>query len=165
MKDHSYNPRYSRLAVLFLIICSMSACQRAKEGLIGVWSVDQVALAQDRDILTIAPPAGTLLQEWKKNMTSEWSFVFYRDSSLELTMHGAQYEGRYQITREVGNTLYIRSEVRKLPINQLDTLLGITQEVSDVEVKRFSIRISGREGTLKLDKLAPLKIRRQPHSV
>ena len=156
--------RLVKIIALVATLFTLTACNRTQEHLIGAWRVDQVALAQDEELLRIAPPAGALLQEWRKNMTSEWSFVFHKDSSLEMTMHGAQYEGRYSVMKEVGNTLYIRSEVRKLPVNQLDTLLGITQTVSDIEVKRFSIRISGGEGTLKLDKFAPLKIRRQPTS-
>lgn len=165
MSSLTFGKCIRRVSVLFLIVWSSVACQNTKQELIGEWSVDHESLAQDRELLKIAPPAGALVLEWKRNMTSEWSFSFHRDASIEMMVNGAQYEGRYQITREVGNTLYIRSELRKVPVNQLDTLLGITQEVSDVEIKRFSIRILGEQGTLKLDKLAPLKLRRQPQSV
>lgn len=153
---------WSLFIVCSLIMLGSLGCNRTQYNLIGEWSVDQVALAKDTDVLKIAPPAGLIVQEWKKNMTSDWSFRFHSDQSLEMIMHGSHYEGRYQVMKEVGNTLYIRSEVRTLPINGLDALLGITQEVSKVEVKRFSIRITGREGTLKIDNFAPLKLLRQP---
>ena len=103
-----------------------------------------------------------MIREWKMNMTKEWSFLFRKDRGLEMMMNGSHFEGYYTITREVGNTLYIRAEVKTLPVNSLDSLLGITQSVSDVQVKRFSIRILGQEGTIKIDDLAPLKLRRQP---
>ena len=103
-----------------------------------------------------------MIRAWKMNMTKEWSFLFRKDRGIELMMNGSHFEGRYQITREIGNTLYIRAEIKTIATNSLDALIGITQPKSDVEIKRFSIRILGEEGTLKIEDFAPLKLRRQP---
>jgi hypothetical protein len=151
-----------KIAFFVVLLSTLCACQRASKELIGEWRVDQEAIASDPTLLKVAPPVGPMIRAWKMNMTKEWSFLFRKDRGIEMMMNGSHFEGRYQITREVGNTLYIRVEIKALAINSLDALLGITQPKSDVKVKRFSIRILGEEGTLKIEDFAPLKLRRQP---
>ena len=68
---------------------------------------------------------------------------------------------RYQITQEIGQTVYIRAELRPLAANALDELLQVSQDISKVEVKHFSFYVLGDAGTLKLDDFVPLKLTRQ----
>jgi hypothetical protein len=151
-----------KIALCVALLSMLCACQRASKELIGEWRVDQDAIATDPTLLKVAPPVGPMIRAWKMNMTKEWSFLFRKDRGIELMMNGSHFEGRYQITREIGNTLYIRAEIKTIATNSLDALIGITQPKSDVEIKRFSIRILGEEGTLKIEDFAPLKLRRQP---
>ena len=154
--------RAARCCFISLIFLLVTACQRPSEGLIGEWSVDQKALINDAEILKVAPPAGILLQEWRKNMTKEWSFRFHADRRIEVLMHGTYYEGRYQITREVGHTVFLEAELKAKNASELDGLLGIPTSEDDIEVKHFSVSILGKEGTLSLDEMLPLKILHQP---
>lgn len=149
---------YLNYCIIALMALVITSCQRASEGLVGEWYIDQQALANHPKILKVAPPAGILLQEWKKNMTKDWSFRFNADKSLQVIMHGSYYEGRYQITREVGHTVFIQAELKAKPINELDGLLGVPTSEGEVEVKQFSISILGKEGTISLDEMTPLKI-------
>ena len=140
---------------------ALSACQKASNQLVGEWRVNQLAMRSDKALLTIAPPAGSLIREWKSNMTKEWSFLFRSDRGMEMIMNGSHYQGRYQITQEIGQTVYIRAELRPLAANTLDELLQVSQDISKVEVKHFSFHVLGDSGTLKLDDFVPLKLTRQ----
>jgi hypothetical protein len=94
-------------------------------------------------------------------MTKNWSFLFRSDRGMEVIMNGSHYQGRYKVTQEIGQTVYIRAELRPLAANSLDELLQVSQDVSKVEVKHFSFQVMGDSGTLKLDDFTPLKLKRQ----
>ena len=112
--------------------------------------VNQQAMRSDKTLLTIAPCRFTYPRV-EKNMTKEWSFLFRSDRGMEMIMNGSHYQGRYQVTQEIGQTVYIRAELRPLAANALDELLQVSQDVSKVEVKHFSFYVLGDTGTLKLD--------------
>jgi hypothetical protein len=144
-----------------LMMLSLTACQKASSQLVGEWQVDQQAMRSDKSLLNIAPPAGVLIRDWKTNMTKGWSFLFRSDRGMEVIMNGSHYQGRYKVTQEIGQTVYIRAELRPLAANRLDELLQVSQDVSKVEVKHFSFQVLGDSGTLKLDDFTPLKLKRQ----
>ena len=160
-KENSYLSISWWILVSILTIVSLSACQKASSQLVGEWRVNQKAMRSDKSLLKIAPPAGPLIREWKSNMTKEWSFLFRNDRGVEMIINGSHYQGRYQITQEIGQTVYIRAELRPLAANSLDELLQVSQDISKVEVKYFSFHVLGDKGTVKFDDFIPLKLTRQ----
>ena len=160
-KESLYSLVSQRILLSILIMFSMSACQKASSQLVGEWRVNQKAMRSDKSLLKIAPPAGPLIREWKSNMTKDWSFLFRSDRGMEMIINGSHYQGRYHITQEIGQTVYIRAELRPLAANSLDDLLQVSQDISKVEVKYFSFHVLGDNGTVKFDDFIPLKLTRQ----
>ena len=149
------------LKVLTLVaFIGLVACQSPSKQLIGEWSIDSEALERSLHKLKIAPPAAPIVKSWKVNMTRDWAFRFNPDMSLEVAMHGAQYRGRYQISKVIGRTVFLRAELKSVPVSELDALLGISQEVSKIKVQHLSMRISDDQSTLMIDDLPPLILRR-----
>jgi hypothetical protein len=144
------------LGMLILLVCS--ACQSPRDQLVGTWTVDIEALNQDPEALKIAPPAGELARTWKMNMVKDWVFRFNQDQSLEMNFHGMHYQGRYQITSQVGKRLYIKTEMRSLPANGLDALLNINASTQKVVNERFTIRFIGDRTTLGLNDFTPIAL-------
>ena len=147
---------------LVLIILLASACQSPRDQLIGSWTVDIESLNQNPQAMKIAPPAGDLARTWKMNMVKDWVFRFNTDQSLEMKFQGMHYQGRYQISNQVGNTLYIKTEMRALPASGLDALLDVNVNSKQVVKERFSIRFSSGQTILELKDFTPVNIRRSP---
>ena len=148
--------------MLLLAIVSLLGCERPRKSIIGTWTVDVVALANSKELLKIAPPAGILARDWKVNMVRDWVFRFNRDKSLEMRYQGHHYQGRYKVTSEVGNTLYLRTEMRPLASNGLDALLEINASSAKVKVERFSMTFNPQGAILSLNDFTPIKLRKNP---
>ena len=160
-KENPYSSISWGILLIVLAIVSLSACQKASSQLVGEWRVNQKAMRSDKSLLKIAPPAGPLIREWKSNMTKDWSFLFRNDRGVEMIINGSHYQGRYKVTQEIGQTVYIRAELRPIAVNSLDELLQVSQDISKVEVKYFSFHVLGDNGTVKFDDFIPLKLTRQ----
>ena len=153
------------LMITLIYTLSITGCNRPRNQLFGVWTVDIEALNNAPQVLKIAPPAGPLAQKWKANMVRDWVFRFNKDQSLEMNFQGAHYQGRYEITSEAGNTIFIRTEMRPLPSSGLDALLGVNPPKDNVIVERFSISFANNNIELSLEDFTPIKIRRSPLGV
>ena len=150
----------TQVICLAILTLSLSACSKPSTQMVGEWSVDAEALERELHEQQIAPPAGPIVHQWKTSMTSDWAFRFNSDSSLEIVMNGYQYRGRYQISKVIGTTVYLRVELREQPVSELDSLLGISQQNDNIKVQHFSLRLSQNSSILKIDDLPPLKLRR-----
>ena len=152
----------SRACCLILFVFLFSACESPRDQLIGSWTVDIESLNRNPQAMKIAPPAGDLARTWKMNMVKDWVFRFNTDQSLEMKFQGMHYQGRYQISNQVGNTLYIKTEMRALPASGLDALLDVNVNAKQVVKERFSIRFSSGKTILELKDFTPVNIRRSP---
>ena len=146
----------------FLICFSFVGCQSPQSQLIGTWTVDIEELNRNPEALKIAPPAGELARTWKMNMVKDWVFRFNADRSLEMNFQGMHYQGRYKVTSQVGNTLFIKTEMRPLPANGIDALLDVNVDAQKSVTERFSIKFAGKNTTLKLDSFTPIMLIKSP---
>ena len=146
------------------LICLVSACQSPKDALIGEWKVDREALEQTLIELKVPPPAGTIAIDLSEPI-GEWRLAFHANRELIMNVNGVQSRGRYQVSRAVSNTVYIRAEVKPVFQSEIDHKLEVKRPKSEVKTHRLSMRISGDQATLSLDNMRPMKMRRSATSL
>ena len=145
----------------FTISAVTTGCNRTQQDLIGTWRVDLESIRRDPEGLKIAPPAGTMARAWKVKMMRSWRFTFNSNRSLVMSFQGGSYKGRYEISNQVGNTLYINAEVKELPLNEFDKLMGLKELRRDVRYHTFRVEFERRVATLVLKGFDPIKLKKE----
>jgi hypothetical protein len=134
-------------------------CTSPQEGLIGAWRVDLEALRRDPLIAHAAPPAGPLATSWRESSYEGWRFVFYGDARVDVTLRGAVYRGRYEVSQVLGDTVYVRVEATPSSSSALDEELGL-KPAGEPLIERLRVRVKRERATLILDDDISLPLRR-----
>ena len=145
--------------ITLAVLCMISACQSPKDSLIGEWEVDQEAFNQTLVDLKVSPPASTLAMELSEPI-NHWRFAFHPNRKLVMSVNGRLLKGRYQVSRTVSNTVYVRAEVKPTYVSKLDAQLEVKPPKNKVQTHRLSMRITGNRATLSLDDMRPMKLKR-----
>ena len=149
-------------AYLTLVCLSLMDCEAPTEQLIGAWTVDIPKLRREPLVRYAAPPAGPLAQGVREAAYRDWHLVFHADESLDVTLRGQRYRGRYVISQILSGTIYLRLEGESVLKSQLDERLGLKQLELPPLSERVIIKLqrSGR-ATLSFDRGHPIPIRRR----
>lgn len=156
--------KLARLYTLsFGLLClTLSACEAPKDRLIGAWTVDIPTLRTETIVRYAAPPAGPLAQGVREASYRGWHFVFHADESLDATLKGQRYRGRYVISQIVSGTIYLRLEGESVLQSQLDERLGLKKLELPPLSERVIIKLQrGDRATLSFDQGQPIPIRRR----
>ena len=139
---------------------ALLGCERTTERLIGAWRVDLEALSAQPIARLAAPPFGPLASELREGAYRSWRFTFYADQSLEATLKGLSYQGRYVISRALSGTLYMRLEAAARVESRLDERLGLPPVELPPLSERVVMRVKGDLATLTFDDERSLPLRR-----
>jgi len=137
-------------ALLGAALLALSACTPPQEALVGAWRVDLEALRRDPLAARAAPPAGPLAAAWREAAYEGWRFVFYADLRAELTLRGVVYRGRYEVSRVLGDVVYLRVEAAPVATSALDAELGLAPTAEPL-AERLRVKLGGGGVTLTLD--------------
>ena len=149
-------------ALLFGCIGSLWGCEAPKDRLIGTWSVDLPKLREEPILRLAAPPAGPLAQGIRESAYRGWRFTFNADESLEATLRGNQYQGRYVISQILSGTIYLRLEGASVVQSALDERLNLKHLELPPLSERVVIKLQrGDRATLSFDQGQPIPLRRR----
>lgn len=150
------------LGFISLFILIMTACEAPKDRLIGSWSVDIPKLRDQALVRLAAPPAGPFAQSIREDAYRDWRFVFHADESLEATLRGQRYRGRYVISQILSGTIYLRLEGASTLKSSLDERLGLKELELPPLSERVVIKFQrGDRATLSFDQGHAIPIRRR----
>ena len=152
--------RFTALSACVLLGCTLLGCERTTERLIGSWRVDLEALNAQPIARLAAPPFGPVASELREAAYRDWRFTFYADESLEATLKGLSYQGRYVISRALSGTLYMRLEGAARVESRLDQRLGLPSVELPPLSERVVMRVKGERATLTFDDERSLPLRR-----
>lgn len=159
MRPRAPLPLLPLLALALSALSALSACTPPQDALVGAWRVDLDAMRRDPLVTRAAPPAGPLAAGWREESYEGWRLVFYADLRAELTLRGAVYRGRYEVSRVLSDTVYIRVEAAPAPASALDAELGF-ESTAEPLVERLRVKVGRGEATVTFDNNVSLPLRR-----
>lgn len=162
MSALSWRESGARALWIAVISVMLSACEAPKERLIGAWSVDITQLREEPIARLAAPPAGPLAQGIREAAYRDWRFTFHADESLEATLRGQRYQGRYVISQILSGTIYMRLEGASSLKSGLDEQLGLkTLELPPLSERVIITLQRGDRATLSFEQGMSIPLRRR----
>ena len=149
------------LCLTLISALALSACEGPAQRLQGAWVIDLSMMRQEALVRRAAPPAGPFAQELREAAYRDWRIVFKADESMEASLRGQRYQGRYVISQILSSTIYLRIEGASVSQSELDERLGLKGLERAPLSERVTIKLQGKgRATLSFDQGLPLPIRR-----